>query len=132
MRFLVDTHVILWYLEAHPKLRKSHQRVLDTTAARGERVGLSAATLWEVAKLSEYQRIKLKGGLAQTLRFLEEHPFFEILPLSGDVALESTKLGSLFPKDPFDQIIVATARHYELELLTADERILRSQAMRCR
>jgi PIN domain nuclease of toxin-antitoxin system len=38
--------------------------------------------------------------------------------------VESTQLPGGFHRDPADQIIVATARIYDLPLLTADGRIL--------
>jgi PIN domain nuclease of toxin-antitoxin system len=53
-------------------------------------------------------------------------PIVDVLPLTGKIAVESTKLGARFPSDPGDQIIAATARCYGLTLLTADQRIIDS------
>ena len=44
-------------------------------------------------------------------------------PLTRDVAIESRRL-SLGHQDPADRFIAATARVYELTLVTADERLL--------
>ena len=54
---------------------------------------------------------------------LETHPRLEILPLSPRIALESTRLGPNFHRDPADRLIAATARVHGLRLLTADARI---------
>ena len=49
-----------------------------------------------------------------------------VLPLNGAVILESSRLGIAFPKDPADQLIVATARHHGMQLMTVDEGIIKS------
>ena len=59
------------------------------------------------------------------LEEISEHPVLEILPLTPRIAAESVRLGPDFPKDPADQIIVATARCHGLRLITADEHIRR-------
>ena len=51
----------------------------------------------------------------------------EIIPLSVDIALESTILPGVFHKDPADQIIVASARQSNMTILTADRLILAYQ-----
>jgi PIN domain nuclease of toxin-antitoxin system len=59
------------------------------------------------------------------LEQLENHPLLAVLPLTARIAAESVRLGEDFPKDPADQIIVATARCHSLRLVTADQRIRR-------
>jgi PIN domain nuclease of toxin-antitoxin system len=52
------------------------------------------------------------------------YPGIELLPLTPQIAIESTKLPGNFHHDPADQIIVATARVYNLTILTVDRLIL--------
>ena len=52
-------------------------------------------------------------------------PDVQLIELTPQIAVASTKLSGNFHRDPADQIIVATAQVYNLELLTADERILK-------
>lgn len=49
---------------------------------------------------------------------------FRLLDLNPDIAADSCSLPGNFHGDPADQIIVATARHYESGLVTMDQRIL--------
>jgi PIN domain nuclease of toxin-antitoxin system len=51
------------------------------------------------------------------------YPGMRLLELSPTIAVESTQLPPPFHKDPADQIIVATARVHDCELLTLDHRI---------
>lgn len=54
-------------------------------------------------------------------------PGVRLLPLTPEVAVESTRLPSAFHKDPADQIIVATARIMDRPLVTYDTKILAYQ-----
>ena len=123
MNLLLDTHVLLWWLGEGRGLSEAQADALNRAEARGEVLGLSAITLWEIAKLIERGRIRLHVAVDDLLLNLETHRRLQILPLSARVALESTRLGSRFHADPADQLIVATARVHGLRLLTADQRI---------
>ena len=60
MRFIVDTHILLgWYL-ASPKLPKKYANLLDEAEAKKEEIGLSMSiiSLWEIAKLEEHGKIR--------------------------------------------------------------------------
>ena len=52
------------------------------------------------------------------------YPGMQLLELTPQIVIASTKLPGSFHRDPADQIIVATARVYDISLLTADSRIL--------
>lgn len=129
MKHLLDTHVVVWWLLDDRRLSREHARVLAGAERRGVTVGLSAMSLWEIAKLVERGRIELDRTVDDSLAALESHPTLTIIPLSASVAVESTRLGARFPSDPVDQIIAATARCHGLTLLTADERIIGSGAV---
>ena len=126
MRLLLDTHVLLWWLAAEPRLSTSQEQAIAGALASGERLGLAAISFWEIAKLVEQGKLRLLRSIDQVFDELDNHPQILALPLSSRVALESTRLGPRFHRDPADQIIVATARVHGLRLVTADERILQS------
>ena len=126
MTYLLDTHVVIWWLTDDRKLSKRHAKLLEQSERSGRVVGLSAISLWEIAKLVERERIELTQSVDDSLEQLETSAFVSILPLTGRVAIESTRLGARFHSDPIDQLIVATARCHGLALLTVDERIIES------
>lgn len=126
MKYLLDTHVVVWWLTDDRKLRKDHARLLERAERSGASVGLSAISLWEIAKLVERGRLALSVSVDECLDQLETSAAITILPLTARVAVESTRLGARFHSDPIDQIIAATARCHALTLLTADERIIES------
>lgn len=46
------------------------------------------------------------------------------MPLAPAVSIESNRLPNSFQADPADRIIVATARYFDMTLMTADRAIL--------
>jgi len=129
VKYLLDTHVVIWWLTDDRKLSKEHAKLLERSERSGTAVGLSAISLWEIAKLVERGRIELTQSVDDSLEQLEASEFVTILPLTGRVAIESTRLGARFHSDPIDQVIVATARCHGLTLLTVDERIIESRVV---
>jgi len=126
VKYLLDTHVVIWWLTDDRKLSKAHAKLLEKSERSGTAVGLSAMSLWEIAKLVERGRLELTQSVDDSLEQLEASAFVTILPLTARVAIESTRLGARFHADPIDQVIAATARCHGLTLLTVDERIIES------
>ena len=121
--FLLDTHILVWWRTEFHRLSKPQAQVLEKLEEQGQPVGVSAISLWELALLMHRGRITVDMPLGMWLDRLETHPLITIFPLTTKIAAESVRLGDDFPRDPADQIIVATARCHSLTLITADERI---------
>ena len=123
MRYALDTHVLVWWYADDRKLPRHYRRLLSQLETRHERVGVSAIGLWELAKLVDRGRLRLSRSLDDCLSDIEQNPSVEVLPITARIAAESIRLGSSFPRDPADQVIVATARCHGLTLLTRDDAI---------
>ncbi len=54
---VADTHAVLWYLFADPRLSSRARQVIEAAAAAGDHVGLSSITLIEMVYLIEKGRI---------------------------------------------------------------------------
>src|SRR5262245_383877 len=96
------------------KLSKEHAKILERCERSGTTVALSAMSLWEIAKLVERGRLELTQSVDDSVEQLEMSSLVSVLPLTGRVAIESTRLGGRFHSDPIDQIIAATARCHGL------------------
>jgi PIN domain nuclease of toxin-antitoxin system len=121
---LLDTHVLVWWRTgAEHLLSRAQTTALESAERTGERVAVSGITLWEIAKLVERGRLVLRGAPDELLSEVESNPRVTVLPITARVALESTRLGPTFPRDPADQMIAATARVHGLRLVTTDGRI---------
>ena len=126
MKLLLDTHILLWWYLDSPEIPKKHLVQLNEAEGKGEPLGLSIISLWEIAKLVSSGKIQVSFSVDHWFQQLEDDPIVRILPLSSSIILESVRLGEKFHKDPADQLIVATARFYGCRLMTVDERIVNS------
>ena len=122
MRSLLDTHVLLWWLEGGKRLSRKQKRAIDR-AGPDNPLAVSDITPWEIATLYELGRIRLRMALRDWLEAAVAPPLVARVPISPAVAAEVAVLPPTFHRDPADRIIVATARVHGLALLTSDERI---------
>ena len=86
-------------------------------------LGVSIVSCWEVAKLVEKNRLILPLAIDRWLAVALAYPGVQLLDLTVPIVVDSTQLSG-FHSDPFDQMIVATARIYNCPLLTVDDKIL--------
>ena len=119
---LLDTHIWVWWVDNSQHLTDRRWHILQDNVNSG--LGISVISCWEVAKLVEYERLELSCPLEEWMEQAVAYPGMQLLELTPQIAIESTKLPGSFHRDPADQIIVATARVYDISLMTADSRIL--------
>jgi PIN domain nuclease of toxin-antitoxin system len=71
LKHLLDTHVAIWWLLDDRKLPRSHRSVLERVERSRSVVGLSAISLWEIARLVERGRLSLSQALDESLEQIE-------------------------------------------------------------
>ena len=121
---LLDTHVWLWLMTGtEDKLSLTALDRIDQ-ASRAGHLKVSAISVWEVAMLEARGRIKLNQDCLQWVRRALSQPGTELVPLSPEIAVSSTRLPADFHGDPADRILVATAREWSLTLVTQNAKIL--------
>jgi PIN domain nuclease of toxin-antitoxin system len=119
---LLDTHIWYWWVDDPTQLSASQITHLQINEPTG--LGVSVFSCWELAKKVEKGKLNLSLPIDQWIQKALNYPGIQLLPLSPEIAIESTCLPKPFHGDPADQIIVATARILNLPLLTADSKIL--------
>lgn len=119
MNLLLDTHIWLWSLLEPERL--SH-RVADALAADENRRWLSPLSVWEAHLLIERRRLRVDRKPAEWIREALAKAPVEEAPLTVEVALASRALASK-PRDPADRFLAATARVFDLTLVTADRQL---------
>jgi len=115
--FLLDTHVLLWWLTDHPRLSASARKSIAD--GRNE-IFVSAASSWEI---SIKRRLgKLRAPVDLESRLVAEG--FRLLPISFRHAELAGAL-PLLHSDSFDRMLVAQAETENLVLITSDQQIMR-------
>lgn len=116
MRYLIDTHIFLWSLDNHKKLKDS---VKDILINQENAIYVSVVSAWELSiKLKTNSGFKLKTSIRKAFTISE----FGILPISFEHILWEYKL-PLHHKDPFDRMLISQAKVEGLTLITSDPKI---------
>lgn len=120
---LLDTHAWVWFVQGNEKMNRAAVKAIDG-AIKSRTLFLAAISQWELAMLIKKERVVLNEPALQWMQKATEHLHIKILPLSMEIALESTELPSEFHGDPSDRMIVATARLHQLTIVTRNKKIL--------
>ena len=129
MKYLLDTHVWVWWNMRPEKLSRKVKRLI-AASQKYEEILLSAISVWEFCKLLEKRRIGISCDPRDWLETALAMPKLRLVPLSPVIAYRSTVLPQLASADPADQIIVATAQEENAILLTKDEVLRQSACVR--
>ena len=114
-RYLLDTHLIYWWMTADTRLGKATQRII----AKSEIV-VSVASMWEMALKNAKGKLPLpQGSLTEQL----EAQGFLLLPILPR-HIEAARSLTCAHADPFDRLLIAQAYDEKLTLLTRDAAIL--------
>jgi PIN domain nuclease of toxin-antitoxin system len=122
MTVLLDTHAWVWWVTESRRLSKRARAAIER-ARRDEGPGISAISIWEVAKKVEKGQLTLDRPVDEWLDLALAQEGLQVVELTRPVLVDSCRLPGTFHGDPADQIIVATARRRAISLVTADGRI---------
>ena len=118
MRFLVDTHIFLFLIDADKNLSQS---IIEIIASPENNISISIASLWEIV-------VKVNLGKLPITRNINE--LYELINQSNITVLSIQKqhLDSyltlpLIHRDPFDRLIISQAIADDLTLITDDQYI---------
>jgi PIN domain nuclease of toxin-antitoxin system len=121
MRFLLDIHIWIWSLIEPDKLKKS---VAQARNDPENELWLSPISIWELSMLVKKHRIEIDDDIdAWVQRALAQINLREA-PLTNEVALDVSR-NRFSHRDPADHFIVASAKVFDLTLVTADPRLLK-------
>ena len=120
MKYLLDTHIWIWYVLGSPDLPKSLRLALDDSIGR---CWLAPISIWETFLLVKKNRLRIQGEYQPWInRALEAVPVQQAT-FTFEVARKIETL-TLPHGDPADHIIAATALVYGQTLVTVDENLV--------
>lgn len=123
MAVVVDTHALVWYLNASPSLSEAARAAIAKAETASE-VVVSVATLIDVWYVSQTTGAVSPREVQQIIRLVNRRRSgFRAAAVTAAIAVESNRIGKLVLPDPWDRLIVATARVRHLDLVTRDRAI---------
>lgn len=119
---LLDTCALIFIAEG-AQLARPAAAAISTAGEAGE-LYLSPVSAWELGKAVASRKLNIaKEPLAYFEAFLQAIGA-RLCPMETDVLVASSFLPGRIHRDPMDRILIQTARHNNMTLLTRDRKIL--------
>ena len=126
MKLLLDTHIWTWSVAESKKIGRTTARAIERSK---DDLWLSSVSVWEFIRLSQKgQFSRIRDPFPWVEQALSRSPVRQA-PLTHEIALEAGRF-HMSHKDPFDYLIVATARVLNLVLVTADQEIIAANVVK--
>ncbi len=117
MRYLLDTHTLLWFLQDAPELPGN---VADRIEADSAECLVSMASVWEMGIKISLGRLRVPYSLHPDLPRILQDSGMELKPIRCD-HVQRVALLPFHHRDPFDRLLAAQALQDDLVLLGRDE-----------
>lgn len=116
MNYLLDTHVLIWFLNGDKSISSKARKVIESDNASNF---VSIASLWEIAIKLSLDRISINVSFERLGIELEKNNF-QLLPIT----LADTVILSSLPfnhRDPFDRLIISQSISNNFTLISKDK-----------
>jgi PIN domain nuclease of toxin-antitoxin system len=120
---VADTHAVIWYLHAAPRLSATARAFIDAAATNGDQIGLSSITLIEMVYLIEKGRIATESFTRLSVVLEQPGGVFLEIPPDLQVSRAMTRVSAAAIPDMPDRIIAATALYYQVPVISRDSKI---------
>ncbi|MEO1808250.1 MAG: type II toxin-antitoxin system VapC family toxin [Bacteroidota bacterium] len=114
--YLIDTHILIWYLTGNPKLVPENLKIIEDV---NHKIFVSIVSIWEISIKVSIQKLQLPVPLEDFINFTHQLNI-HILPISEDAMLHLASL-PLHHKDPFDRLILSEGICHQIPLMSADK-----------
>ncbi|MDR2589485.1 MAG: type II toxin-antitoxin system VapC family toxin [Oscillospiraceae bacterium] len=118
MKYLLDTHTLIWYCEASNKLSSNVKTIIYENESP---IYISVASLWEFTIKHSMSRLDFDGGIAKLCQLINQAEFI-LLPITQQ-DLECLSDLPFIHRDPFDRLLVSAAMVNNMTILTIDDNV---------
>jgi len=120
---VLDTHTVLWYLAADPRLSTAARNSLLAASGSGDAMILPSICLVETIYLVEKGKVPVMAWKRLASALDDPDTCFQVAPLDQAVAVAVQRVPRDVVPDLPDRIIAATALTLGLPLVTRDRRL---------
>ncbi len=121
---VLDTHALLLHAAGGRGLGPKAAAFLDRCEGRQAIAYVPAVVMWETSLLARVARVNLRRSVREFFADLFTNPAYQPLDVTPEDVCLADELR--FTKDPFDALVVASARNVGVPLVTRDAEIRRS------
>ena len=119
MRFLLDTHTLVWATLSPKKLSPAASAAI---ADENNEVLVSAASAWEIA--TKVRLGEMPEAISLEARFLQalDEAGYALLSIDAESALRAARFSAAH-RDPFDRILAAQALALDIPVVSLDAKL---------
>lgn len=120
MKYLLDTHTLLWYLQGNEELSS---KIFEIIINRRNKIFISIVSFWEIAVKLSIKKLDEKYCDLEFIRKECKKQHIKVLPITieGAISYKTLPLKSNH-RDPFDRMLIATAMKNEYTLVSKDSK----------
>jgi PIN domain nuclease of toxin-antitoxin system len=119
MKYLVDTHALIWSAYRRDLLSPHALAVLESDS---NEIVVSAVSAWEIATKYRLGRLPSARKLAESFVERTADAGYLLLAISVEHALRAGRMPGDH-KDPFDRMLAAQALHDDIPILSIDSKL---------
>jgi PIN domain nuclease of toxin-antitoxin system len=116
---ILDTHAWIWWTSGSKKLA---DKAADSIG-KANKIGIPAICCWELAMLEAKKRVGFNIEVQLWIDIALQNNKVDLIPLSPEIAVLSSRLPGNFHGDPADRIIVASSILCKAPLISKDRKI---------
>jgi PIN domain nuclease of toxin-antitoxin system len=121
---LLDTHAWIWAAVDEPgRLGAKTRRAIARAAAAGT-LFVTTASVFEITALATAGRLRLNQSAEKWIRDSVIRGGLRVVGIDMDIAIDAGAIPASALADPIDRMLVASARAYDVPLVTRDRQIL--------
>ncbi len=115
MKYLLDTHALLWFLNNDKQLKPSTLAIIENADV----LYVSVASLWEIAIKYSLGKLSLAKPFKEIFPYELINNDIEMLPIEVKHIYQLNDL-AFHHNDPFDRIMIAQAMVEDLAVISKD------------
>jgi PIN domain nuclease of toxin-antitoxin system len=123
IRVVADTHALLWYLQADPRLSVAPKAILSATEAAGDQIAISIITLAEMVYLIDRGRIHAATMVQVAVLLDRQSATWVAIPVERGVVTAMARIPRAEVPDLPDRLIAATALMLNVPVVSRDRKI---------
>ena len=116
MKYLLDTHTILWYLTDDNNLSVNARSIIDSSDCFYSKI-----SLWEIGIKQSLGKLHYKNSIDEISEFCKLEGFLQLNVLENH--MEHLKTLEFIHRDPFDRLLISCAQCEDLTIITRDSTI---------
>ena len=121
---LLDTHAWIWAAADEPGKLGPKTRRLIARAAAGGTLLVTTASVFEITALATAGRLRLNQSAEKWIRDSIHRGGLRVIDIDLDIVIDAGAIPSSALGDPVDRMLVASARAYDVPLVTRDRQII--------